>query len=724
MVGLLNSFRSAKYLLNTCVLTLCLVTAWSAAQAQQPQPTRSPDDVVRVYTELVQTDVMVFDKQGKFVNNLTRDNFELRIDGKPRPIEAFELITAGSDEETQLAAARGATTVNLKRPVPLDRGRIVFFYVDDFHMSASDFPMARKAINNFVEKQMGQNDQVAVASATGQIGFLQQLTNDRMVLRAALDRLNPRNYSVRDMERPQMSEYQALLIERQDRDVFEFFVAETMRYNPGMTRDTAAAIVRGRARSIEAQAAVFNSHTLTGLERLVRTANKLPGRKIVFFVSGGFLIENRQGDAISKLRDITNAAAKSGVVIYSIDARGLVTGLPDASSDAAFDPTGRLARSQMGELSATQDGMHALAADTGGKAIFNTNDLSAGFAPAINETSAYYLLAWKPDAEAQKQKRFRSLEVRLVNRSGLTVRVRKGFYDVDPEPAVATAPPRASASPSPATKTSAAKLRESISAAYPERGLPILMSADYYDVADKGATLATSVLIPGEFLMFGPQPDGKVQAVVDVSGIFYDDKGVSKGSFIERIVVTEGAKPQRDITFTYPQKLEPGLHQVRTAVRDNKSGRIGSAHAWIEIPDLTKKQLTMSSLLLGERRQSTVTNVSSSGALGPVALSASHRFQRDSTLRFLLFVYNAALSPTDQKPDAAVQVQVVRDDQPVVTTALRKISAEGVTDLTRLPYAAEIPLNNLQPGRYMLQVSIIDRVSKQSTTRQTHFDVF
>ena len=724
MVGLLNSFRSAKYLLNACVLTLCLVTAWSAAQAQQPQPTRSPDDVVRVYTELVQTDVMVFDKQGKFVNDLTRDNFELRIDGKPRPIEAFELITAGSDEETQLAAARGATTVNLKRPVPLDRGRIVFFYVDDFHMSPSDYPMARKAIHSFVEKQMGQNDQVAVASATGQIGFLQQLTNDRMVLRAALDRLSPRSYSVRDMERPQMSEYQALMIERQDRDVFEFFIAETIRYNPGMTRDTAAAIVRGRARSIEAQAAVFNSHTLTGLERLVRTANKLPGRKIVFFVSGGFLIENRQGDAISKLRDITNAAAKSGVVIYSIDVRGLVTGLPDASSDGTFDPTGRLARSQMGELSATQDGMHALAADTGGKAIFNTNDLSAGFAPALKETSAYYLLAWKPDAEAQKQKRFRSLEVRLVNRSGLTARVRKGFYDVDPEPTVAKAPPRASASPSPATKTSAAKLRESISAAYPERGLPILMSADYYDVAGKGATLATSVLIPGEFLMFGPQPDGKVQAVVDVSGVFYDDKGVSKGSFIERIVVTEGAKPQRDITFTYPQKLEPGLHQVRTAVRDNKSDRIGSAHAWIEIPDLTKKQLTMSSLLLGERRQSTVTNVSSSGTLGPVALSASHRFQRDSTLRFLLFVYNAVLSPTDQKPDAAVQVQVVRDDQPVVTTALRKISADGVTDLTRLPYAAEIPLNNLQPGRYMLQVSIIDRVSKQSTTRQTHFDVF
>jgi hypothetical protein len=107
-----------------------------------------------------------------------------------------------------------------------------------------------------------------------------------------------------------------------------------------------------------------------------------------------------------------------------------------------------------------------------------------------------------------------------------------------------------------------------------------------------------------------------------------------------------------------------------------------------------------------------------------VALSASHRFKRESTLRFLVFAYNMAPSPADQKPDVAVQVQVLRDDQPVVTTAARKINTDGIVDLTRLPYAAEIPMNELQPGRYVLQVSIIDRVAKQSTTRKTHFDVY
>jgi hypothetical protein len=132
----------------------------------------------------------------------------------------------------------------------------------------------------------------------------------------------------------------------------------------------------------------------------------------------------------------------------------------------------------------------------------------------------------------------------------------------------------------------------------------------------------------------------------------------------------------------------------------------------------------MSSLLLGERTQAMMTNVSNTGGVSPIALSASHRFQRDSSLRFLIFAYNSALSPVDQKPDVAVQVQVIRDDQPVLTTALRKVNTEGATDLVRLPYAAEIPLGDLLPGRYLLNVTLIDRVAKQSTSRQTHFDVY
>ena len=725
--------RRKQCVASRLTLSLCAVLfACAAAAAQTSQPTppvKTQDEVVRVYTELVQTDVMVFDKQGHFVNGLTKENFELRIDGKPRPIEGFEMIAAGSNEESQLAAARGASTINLKRPVPLDRGRIVFFYIDDFHMDLPGMQAAKKLISAFLEKQMGQNDQVAIASATGQIGFLQQLTNDRMVLHKALERLSVQNYSTRDFEHPPMGEYDAILIGNGDRTVFDFFVSETLRLNPGMSRDTAMAIVRGRSSAIQEQAAHFNVNTLVGLESLVKSAQQLPGRKIVFLLSGGFFIENQRSDIRTRLRNITNAAAKSGAVIYSMDTRGLIATLQDASSDAPFDVNGQLARATHGEIGASQDGMNALAVDTGGKALFNTNDLARGLAPAIKETSTYYLLAWKPDTELQKQRRFRQLEVKLIDRPDLTVRVRKGFFDIDPPAATTAANDKKAVEQTGPTKTVPAKLRQTIAAAYPQRELPILLSTDYYDAPDKGPTVTTSIQLPGEFLTFDEKPDGKIQATIDLTGVYFDEKGSPKASFLERITTTapsaEAAKTYHaDITYTYPAALPPGLYQVRAAARDDNSGRAGSAHSWIEIPDLTKKQLSMSSILLGERTQAKVTNVSDQGQVNPVALSASHRFKRESTLRFLIFAYNTTFAPADHKPDVAVQVQVIRDDQPVLTTALRKVQTDGVTDLARIPYAAEIPMADLQPGRYRLQVSLIDRVSKQSTTRQTHFDVY
>ena len=714
MLVVRNPSRSLSVLL---ALLVC-ATATAQTTTQKPQ-----DDVVRVYTELVQTDVMVFDKGGKFVNGLKADNFELRVDGKPREIQAFEQITAGSDEETQLAAARGATTVNLKRPVPLDRGRIVFFYIDDLHMDLPGLQATKKTVDSFIEKEMGQNDQAAVTSASGQIGFLQQLTNDRMVLRTALDRLKPKSFTTHDPSRPTMNEYEAMLIERRDPDVLDVFITETIRQNPGMTRDAAASLVEGRAQSILAYAARLTQNSLIGLKTLVKGARNLPGRKVVFFLSGGFQIHNQRGDLTTDLRDITYAAAKSGVVIYSMDTRGLVASVTDASSDSIFDPSGRLDRATHSELLESQNGMNALAADTGGKAIFNTNDLRTGLAPALKETSNYYLIAWKPDADSQKQGRFRNVEVKLIGHPDFTVRVRKGYFDLDPTPATLAKDKTDTPQSTPS------KLRESLAAPYPERALPILMSADFYDIAGRGSIVNTAVQVPGEFLVFGQQPDGKIQAVVDLSGLFLDDKGTVKDSFLERIVTTapnlESTKSfQNDILFSYPAKLAPGLYQIRVAARDDKGNKAGGAHTWIEVPDLTKKNLAMSSLLLGERMQSTMTNVSDPGVVGPVALSASHHFKRESTLRFLIFAYNAALSPADQKPDVAVQVQVIRDDQPVLTTALRKVSAEGVADPERLPYAAEIPLAELTPGRYVIKVTVIDRVTKQSTSRQTHFDVY
>jgi hypothetical protein len=427
----------------------------------------------------------------------------------------------------------------------------------------------------------------------------------------------------------------------------------------------------------------------------------------------------------TRLHQITSAAAKSGVVIYSIDTRGLaVDPMFDASIEQPIDPSGRLARSSRGESFAMQDGLNALARDTGGKPIFNTNNFRPGVTNAVKETSAYYLLAWKPESDEQKTTRFRKIEVNIVGRPDLIVRVRRGFFDVDPTPPAIIKQAEDVAT----TKTIPKKLRDTIVAPFPQSDLPIILTAVYVDVAAKGPTISASVQIPGQFMTFGPQ-DGKVQAIVDVTGAFYATTGEAVASFLERIVTTapnaDATKGfRREITYTHPTVVKPGLYQVRVAALDTKSGRIGSSFSWIEVPDLTKKQLAMSSLLLAERTPAMMANVSNGDEIVPINQSASRRFRRESSLRFLLFAYNTQLSLTDGKPDVAVQVQVVRDNQPVVTTSLRKINTDGIPDLTRLPYAAEVSLNSLMPGQYILQVTVIDRLSKQSTSQQTHFEVY
>jgi VWFA-related protein len=725
----IDTFRLAKV-----SVLICLLSCPYGLMGQTRDPSRRQDqsEVLRVYTELVQTDVMVFDKQGKFVPGLKKEDFELRIDGKPKPIEFFEKVTAGSvNEESQLAAARGSSvrTNSTKPPdsMPLDRGRPVFFYIDDFHLDLTGLKLTRDVINRFIDNEMGQNDEAAISSATGQIGFLQQLTHDKPVLRAALKRMNVRPYPVRDFETPPMTEYQAMLVESYDHDITEYFVDETIKKMPGTTRDAAEAMVRGRARSLMAQAGSITTNTLAGLEGLVKSAKQLPGRKLVFFISGGFFLGERGSETTDRLRRITSAAARSGVVIYSMDARGLVASLRDASTESQFDLSGRLQRAEGGELSASQDALNALARDTGGKPVFNTNSLTTGLSKALKETSVYYLLAWKPEPERQHASKFRRIEVKVAGRPELTVQVRKGFFDVDPEPTVAKKPPvKKPDTPAPAEKTPVAELKKVIFAAYPSRDLPISLSLSYVSTPNRGPLLTAFMQVSNEFLSYEPT-NGKPTAVVDVAGTVLNDKGALGGSFGNRLTVTapsiEAANGTLDPSYGYALYLGPGLYQVRVGARDERTGRSGSAHAWIEIPDLATGQLALSSVVIGVRSSSSTSPTPAQSVDASSELRIANRFSASDYLRFMLFVYNGSRVPADAKPDVALQIQVVRDDQPVITSPLRKVSVEGVEDLSRIPFAAELSLAGLPAGRYVLKITAVDRVSKQSASQQTRFEI-
>ncbi|MGH9933055.1 MAG: hypothetical protein ACREA9_28055, partial [Pyrinomonadaceae bacterium] len=152
-------------LFRSVIFAFVLLAETLTAFAQDKPRSKSAeelDEVVRVNTVLVQTDVMVFDEQGRFVNGLRREDFALRIDAQEKPISFFDHVIAGSrDEESELAAARGVSSATRRTsttsPAPLDRGRIVLFYVDDLHLAAPSLVATRKLLLSYVDKEMGQN---------------------------------------------------------------------------------------------------------------------------------------------------------------------------------------------------------------------------------------------------------------------------------------------------------------------------------------------------------------------------------------------------------------------------------------------------------------------------------------------------------------------------------------------------------------------------------------
>jgi VWFA-related protein len=212
--------NSTRINLPLIALICCVMSCPSPAFGQEPtaKPTTPApqEEVLRIETELVQTPVLVFDKQGRFVDSLKREQFELRVDGQPHPISFFERVTAGSLKEAEQyeAARKGAAAQNTPVIRPGASGRTLIFFVDDMHLTSESMQRTREALLKFIDKSMGQADSAVITTASGQLGFLQQLTDNKEVLRVAAERLKFRQSSALDTESPPMSAYQAIVLER------------------------------------------------------------------------------------------------------------------------------------------------------------------------------------------------------------------------------------------------------------------------------------------------------------------------------------------------------------------------------------------------------------------------------------------------------------------------------------------------------------------------------
>ena len=274
--------------------------------------------------------------------------------------------------------------------------------------------------------------------------------------------------------------------------------------------------------------------------------------------------------------------------------------------------------------------MNALAVDTGGRALRNQNYFDGFVNDAVAETSRFYLIAWLPEGDGGKTEKLRNIEVSVIGHPELSVRSARKFA-VNDGVQPAKADPKK-------PKDRDSELKATLADPIATGELPLYLSLLYVDTPANGPLLTTSIELPADRLSYGSK--GNESAQVSIAGVIIDSEGKPATGFgtglkVDPRTVNKRSPDSSNVIYNRPTPLKPGMYQVRVAVRDEKSGSIGSANRWIVIPDLSTRELSLSSVFIG------LENVGRSRDEDRMQWSVDRKFQSGGGFRFLAFIYNA-----------------------------------------------------------------------------------
>jgi VWFA-related protein len=560
-----------------------LLTLAAMPAAQEPQTPR-----FRVAVDAVRIDAVVTDKDGNVVRDLTADDFEVSQDGKPQKVTfaQFVAVTAGVAIATPAPKTLKGNPVVGAPPLPAAGAvkreniqRTLAVVVDDLAMSVESLYYVKRGLHDFIDKSLQPSDLVALVRTGGSMDGLQPFTTDRRVLHAAVDNLKWNAFS-----RSGVEAFQAV--------------------NQFMQLDDHATFSPDDFKALDNfRGTVMAAGTLGALNLVIHGARDLPGRKAILFVSEGFSV--LEGDTKSpdpRVRsplDRATTRRRAPRVIYSIDARGLQTGallasdnlkvgsLPGQATATCHRRMERSARtSRTGRIGAAtrRKAWPYLAEQTGGFAVLNTNDLGAGLARASQDVRDYYVIGYEPEANTfagkGKTPQYHKISVRL-KRQGLKIRTRKEFLGVsDADESAAPETPvqqLVNAAISPFTATDIAVRTTLLPGFSPDRGLFV----------------RALLHIDASALTFTKETGGeKTTASADVLGMVFDRDGTEVGHLstgFEVALTSAAAEDALRDGLAYTLRIpipRAGPYQVRFAVRDRQSAKVGTAGEFINIADV------------------------------------------------------------------------------------------------------------------------------------------
>jgi VWFA-related protein len=676
------------------LISLALLSAMVVAAQQSRPAADSGQAQFSSTTQLVVETVSVKDKSGDPVDNLTAKDFTITEDGVAQTIRflEFQKLPDLPTSPVQSAPAR--------RPVPFRKlartqivpetpgnpryrdHRLLALYFDMSAMPPGDQLRALDAAEKFVRTQFTSSDLMAIMTFTGgAVQVMADFTDDRDRLLRILETL---------------------------------MVGEDQGFD--QTPDDATAADTGTAfGQDDSEFNIFNTdRQLSALQTAATMLGQLSEKKALLYFASGLRLNGVDNQA--QLHATINAAIRAGVSFWPIDARGLVAQAPlgDAtrgSPGGVAMYTGASALAFSGNFQQSQDTLFALAGDTGGKALLDNNDLATGIAQAQKSVTSYYILGYYTTNSALDGK-FRRIKVSLNGGIAANIDYRQGYFSGKQFSKFTTADKER-------------QLEDALMLGDPVTELTISMELNYFQLNRAEYFVPLAVRIPGRELALA-RKGGAEHTLIDFVGEIKDDFGSTITNVRDKVDVklsgqTAAELVKRPVEYDTGFTLLPGKYVIKFLARDNETGRIGTYQSAFVIPNLNKeeKHLPISSVVLSSQRMdmrdalyNAARDKGKADSVNPLIEdgqrlipSVTRVFSRSRDLYVYLQAYERGAETT--QPLVAFVTFYQGAVKAFETPALAV--TEGLNPKSKaVPLRFSLPLERLEPGTYLCQVTVLD----------------
>ncbi len=674
--------------------------------------------------KLVVVDCIVTDKNGRPIETLTQDDFQIFEDGKPQQIRTAELQRLNTKPLPPTSfAARNAPLPPRPKSQPVDTAaaltkyqdrRLIVIFLDFSSMDTPEQIRATQAAEKFISTQLTASDMVSIMMYSSSLQTLVDFTDDRDLLLATLHKVHIGEGAELVGQADEGADSQ---------DQSGQFVADETEFN------------------------IFNTDLkLMALEDAARKLAPYPERKALVYFSSG--VQKTGVDNQSQLRATVNTAVQSNVAFYPVDARGLTASAPggDATQAAAVGNnlySGAGQQTLRENFYNQQETLDTLAADTGGKALLDSNDLTLGLRQVQQDVNSYYVLAYYSTNTAEDG-RYRRIQVKLAPRAAVLkakLSYREGYY----------------------ASTTFAKMREAdkeaqlaraLASDNPVTDLPLAVEVDYFRVAKGKYFVPLSVKIPGSALAF-KNKGSKAATELDFIGQVEDAKNKAVAAVrdtipikIDQTVANEVTRKQiqYDTGFT----LAPGKYKLRFVARENGEGKTGTFETGFTVPDLgSGAALRMSSVILSNQREPVKQQIAGANikkklldqnplidpATGQKTVpNVTRVFRPGQNLSVYFEVYdpaspagaandNSSANPATRFASIAATVGLYQGSKKVFESRPVRVYRLSARGDGVLPVRIETPLTGIAPGQYTCQVNVIDEFGKKFAFPRTSLAV-